>query len=101
MHERIGLPSRCTVHAPHNAMPQPNLVPVMPRLSRKTQSSGVLGSTSTPRFLPLISRSIIGSPPGNESYSGTNTHRCCGHGRDREAVDPIQLLCALHTHLFI
>ena len=31
-HERIGLPSRCTVQAPHSAMPQPNLVPVRPEL---------------------------------------------------------------------
>jgi hypothetical protein len=28
-------------------MPQPNLVPVKPRLSRKTQSTGVSGNTST------------------------------------------------------
>ena len=27
-HERIGCPSRCTVQAPHRAMPQPNLVPL-------------------------------------------------------------------------
>src|SRR6266850_3773710 len=27
-HERVGRPSRCTVHAPHSAMPQPNFVPV-------------------------------------------------------------------------
>ena len=36
--ERIGVPSRCTVQAPHWAMPQPNLVPVMPRTSRSTHS---------------------------------------------------------------
>jgi hypothetical protein len=29
-HERTGCPFTCTVHAPHRAMPQPNLVPVMP-----------------------------------------------------------------------
>ena len=29
MHERIATPSTCTVHAPHNAIPQPYLVPVM------------------------------------------------------------------------
>jgi hypothetical protein len=27
-HERVAWPSRCTVQAPHSAMPQPNLVPV-------------------------------------------------------------------------
>ena len=56
LQERIGLPSRCTVQAPHSAAPQPNLVPVMPSVSRITQSSGVLGSASTSRVLPLMSR---------------------------------------------
>jgi len=32
--ERTGLPSICTVQAPHCAMPQPNLVLVMPSTSR-------------------------------------------------------------------
>ena len=45
-HERIGLPSICTVQAPHCAMPQPNFVPVRPTTSRSTQSSGVSGSIS-------------------------------------------------------
>ena len=36
--ERVGWPSICTVQAPHWPMPQPNLVPVMPSTSRKTQS---------------------------------------------------------------
>ena len=45
--ERIAAPSICTVHAPHCATPQPYLVPVRPTCSRSTQSSGVLGSTST------------------------------------------------------
>src|SRR5438046_4364052 len=31
VHERTGLPSTWIVHAPHNARPQPNLVPVIPR----------------------------------------------------------------------
>ncbi len=47
MQERIGLPSRCTVQAPHWAMPQPYLVPVRPIRSRITQSSGISGVTST------------------------------------------------------
>jgi hypothetical protein len=29
--ERVAWPSMCTVQAPHSAMPQPNLVPVIPR----------------------------------------------------------------------
>src|SRR5262249_55529583 len=30
MQDRMGRPSRCTVHAPHKATPQPNFVPVRP-----------------------------------------------------------------------
>src|SRR5580765_3370257 len=51
--ERSVSPSTCTVQAPHWAMPQPYLVPVRPRSSRRTQSSGVAGSTSTSRLWPL------------------------------------------------
>src|SRR5580704_2115008 len=47
LQERTGRPSRCTVQAPHCATPQPYFVPVRPRCSRKTQSRGVDGSTST------------------------------------------------------
>ena len=39
--ERVATPSICTVQAPHWATPQPYLVPVMPSVSRNTQSSGV------------------------------------------------------------
>src|SRR3954462_11389802 len=52
--ERVGSPSTCTVQAPHSAMPQPNFVPVMPRTSRSTQSSGVSPSTSTEWLVPLM-----------------------------------------------
>jgi hypothetical protein len=45
--ERVATPSTCTVQAPQSAMPQPNLVPVMPSTSRSTQRSGVSPSTST------------------------------------------------------
>src|SRR5712691_8735171 len=51
--ERTALPLTCTVHAPHSAMPQPNFVPVMPRVSRKTHSSGISGLTSTVCGLPF------------------------------------------------
>src|SRR5437773_10498326 len=50
---RVATPSRCTVQAPHWAIPQPNLVPVSPRLSRSTHSSGVSGATLTVARLPL------------------------------------------------
>src|SRR5438552_19003164 len=58
-HERIGAPSRCTVHAPHRAMPQPNLVPVSPSSSRSVHKSGVSSGTSTSTRLPLMSRVVI------------------------------------------
>src|ERR1700704_2848458 len=64
-HERMGCPSRCTVHAPHNAMPQPNLVPVRPSVSRSTHSNGMSGSTSTSVSLPLT-LSLIIAPPAPE-----------------------------------
>src|SRR3989441_2191412 len=50
---RVATPSRCTVQAPHCAMPQPNLVPVSPSVSRSTQRSGVSGATVTVWRLPL------------------------------------------------
>src|SRR6478672_6588349 len=59
LQERTGLPSTCTVQAPQRAIPHPNLVPVRPRVSRRTQSSGVEGSASTLRAWPLISRVIM------------------------------------------
>src|SRR5258705_9416236 len=49
----IAAPSICTVHAPHNAAPQPNFVPVRPRTSRSTQSSGASPSTSILCSVPL------------------------------------------------
>ncbi len=47
MQERSGVPSTCTVQAPHWAMPQPNLVPVSFNRSRRTHSSGMSGGAST------------------------------------------------------
>ena len=46
-------PSTWTVHAPHCAMPQPNFVPLRSSASRRTQSSGMSGATSTVVDLPL------------------------------------------------
>src|SRR5712691_9043801 len=45
--ERVATPPTCTVQAPQAAMPQPYLVPVIFRSSRRTHSSGVPGSTVT------------------------------------------------------
>src|ERR1700734_3495625 len=47
MHERVDSPLMCTVQAPQRAMPQPNFVPVMLRVSRSTQRRGMSGLTST------------------------------------------------------
>ena len=46
-HDRTGLPSTCTVHAPHWPMPQPNLVPFRLSMSRSTHSRGMSAATST------------------------------------------------------
>src|SRR5579863_1370187 len=54
--ERTGAPSTWTVHAPHRPAPQPNFVPVSSSVSRRTQSRGVSGATSTFRSLPLMRR---------------------------------------------
>src|ERR1700674_3641895 len=53
MQERIVLFSTSTVHAPHWPRPQPNRGPCNSRLSRRTYSSGVLGSASTTLDLPF------------------------------------------------
>src|SRR6266404_547880 len=84
MHERTGLPSTWIVHAPHNARPQPNFVPVIPRTSRTTHSIGVSSSTSTlcvfpltvmvnamtvPPFLPTTQETQMGSDQKGEGES--------------------------------
>src|SRR2546423_13988314 len=43
-HARTGLPSTCTVHAPHWAMPPPDLGPVGVGVFRPTPRSGAPGS---------------------------------------------------------
>lgn len=53
MQDRIACPFRWTVQAPHSAIPQPNFVPVIPSVSRKTQSSGIAGLTLTVCALPF------------------------------------------------
>jgi hypothetical protein len=49
------------VHAPHNAMPQPNFVPVSSATSRKYQSSGMSGSPSKVFSFPFTLKRIIDS----------------------------------------
>src|SRR5271169_1336029 len=53
MQEREASPLICTVQAPHSAMPQPNFVPVMFSVSRRTHRSGICGSASTVVDLPF------------------------------------------------
>src|SRR5215467_7124604 len=53
-HERTGLPSSSTVHAPHCPSPQPYLVPVMPRRLRSTESRLSLAPASARCSLPLM-----------------------------------------------
>src|SRR5258708_4753246 len=58
-HDLAACPFTWTVQAPHSAMPQPYLVPVMPRWSRRTHRRGVSRSASTDMGLPLTFRVII------------------------------------------
>src|SRR5882672_1087539 len=61
-HERVALPSMCTVQAPQTATPQPYLVPVRPTCSRIAHSKGVSGGTLTSLVLPLIVRRAMVAP---------------------------------------
>src|SRR2546429_4066594 len=59
---RVATPSRWTVQAPHWAMPQPNLVPVSPSVSRSTQRSGVRSEEHTSELqsrLHLVCRLLL------------------------------------------
>src|SRR5882672_1922086 len=69
-------------------MPQPNLVPVSPNVSRSTQSRGVSGSTSTSTALPLTLSLITRVLPRLSGdcvrlYAG---RRRCRRGRRRAGV---------------
>ena len=52
-HDNAGLPSRCTVHAPHCPLPQPYFVPVSFKCSRKIHSNGVSGWALTSCLIPF------------------------------------------------
>src|SRR5262249_36808785 len=56
---RVACPSICTVQAPQDAMPQPNLVPVNLSSSRSTHNSGVLASTPTSLRTPLTVKATM------------------------------------------
>src|SRR6185295_22537 len=55
-HDRVATPSMITVHAPHCPRPQPNRGPCRSRSLRRIYSSGVEGSMSTVRVVPLTFR---------------------------------------------
>src|SRR5690349_613868 len=77
--ERAASPLMCTVQAPQRPAPQPNFVPVLSSVSRRTQRSGMSGLTSTVWDFPLrINVVAIGPPVGrplsyiNFVYGGTH-----------------------------
>src|SRR5215472_1061857 len=74
-HDRTASPSRCTVQAPHNETPQPNLVPVRPSSSRKNHMSGIDGSPSNGRSWPFTRSLIIRSSLSCRLLSVRNPHR--------------------------
>src|ERR1700682_1490291 len=55
-HDATALPSAMTKHAPHWPVPQPNLVPVSPRSSRRTVRSEAFGGESTSWVEPFTVR---------------------------------------------
>src|SRR6266853_1933825 len=56
-------PPICTVHAPHKAAPHPNLVPVIPRMSRSAHSNGMSSGPSIRTLRPLTFTSAMSSLP--------------------------------------
>jgi hypothetical protein len=94
--ERAASPLMCTVQAPHSAMPHPNFVPVKPSVSRKTQSKGMSGSTSTLRSVPFtFNVNIITSESGFVTGTSASTKvycekaqlgACFGSARKRQIV---------------
>src|SRR5215471_6909864 len=73
---RIGDPLLWTVHAPHKDMPQPNLVPVKPSVSRRTQSRGMAAGTSTDCGLPLSVNLTAGIKPSRVLFRVYQWARC-------------------------
>ncbi len=64
----------CTVQAPQSAMPHPNFVPVMFKVSRRTQSSGISGLTSTVRDFPLRVKVVAINPPSGRTLCYNSRH---------------------------
>src|SRR5258707_12285640 len=68
----------CTMQAPHNPVPQPNLVPVSLRSSRITHNSGVAAGASVAAGLPFTVKFVaIASsldPRGAKAFAGRPDH---------------------------
>src|SRR5215470_8781912 len=60
--EKARLPSTCTMQAPHNPAPQPNLVPVSLSPSRSTHNNGVSLGASVDAVLPLTVNVVTIAP---------------------------------------
>src|SRR5690242_15536734 len=75
--DRVGWPLMWTVQAPHRAMPQPNLVPVIPRVSRRTHNRGICGTTSTVCDFPFrVNLTAATGPPLDTSLSIQRADEC-------------------------
>src|SRR5216684_4085043 len=67
--ERAASPLMCTVQAPQRPAPQPNFVPVLSSVSRRTQRSGMSGLTSTVWDFPLRIKVVAIGPPNGRAVS--------------------------------
>src|SRR5262245_60822068 len=86
--ERVALPSMCTVQAPHEAMPQPNLVPVSLMGSGSTQRSGVLPATPNSLRCPwTVNAAMRVSLVPTDAFSGAE-RAADQFGRYRRLAQP-------------
>src|SRR4051812_28782145 len=86
----------CTMQAPHNPVPQPNLVPVSLRSSRITHNSGVAAGASVAAGLPFTVKFVaIASsldPRGAKAFAGLPDHPA---GRERLQWVNLKYACGL------
>src|SRR5271167_1343545 len=104
VHESIGMPSTCTVHAPQEESSQARLEPVKSRSWRKTSSSSLFGSIPSSCVRPLTCssmssffiRAVLGSwylilrrgtRPSTNYQLLSSIHRDGGINLPRPAVD--------------
>src|SRR4029077_5303992 len=87
-HERNVCPSTWTVQAPHCAMPHPYLVPVRPRSSRITHSSGVFGSPSNSRRVPFMMSVMAMYEVLVQVRDDGHRHRSSGCGASGASLNP-------------